>query len=276
MLRDIKDLEGCAIGATDGQIGHVKDAYFDDGSWVVRYLVVETGHWLASRKVLISPIAVSQPDWAAKLLSVSLTKRQVSESPDIDTDKPVSRQHELDYATHYGYPYHWGGGGSWGAGTYPNMLLPGCEGFGSDQASRSEGEYAYANREAARHRDDDPHLRSCNAVAGYRIHATDGEIGHVEGLLVDDRTWAILYMVVDTSNWWGGQRVLIAPSWTREVNWSDSMVTVGLTRNAVKDAPAYDPAMPLDRRHEMLLYQHYGRPGYWADAEILETDIVRI
>lgn len=276
MLRNIKELEGCAIGATDGPIGHVKDFYFDDEGWVVRYLVVETGHWLASRKVLISPIAVRGPDWEARLLPASLTREQVRKSPEIDTDKPVTRQHELDHAAYYGYPYYWGGGGLWGDGMYPNLLLPGYGGFGSDAASRSEGEYAYAKREAARHRDDDPHLRSCNAVAGYHLHATDGEIGHVESLLIDDRTWAILYMVVDTSNWWGGQRVLIAPSWIREVSWFDSKVTVELTRQAVKDAPAYDPAMPLDRRHEMLLYKHYGRPGYWADAEILETDIVRI
>ena len=276
MLRNIQDLEGCTIGASDGPIGHVKDCYFDDEGWVVRYLVVETGNWLASRKVLISPIAVSPPNWAAKLLPVSLTKEQVRESPDIDTDKPVSRQHELDHATHYGYPSYWGGGGLWGEGMYPNMLLPGYEGFGSAEASRSEGEYAYAKREAARHQDDDPHLRSCNAVTGYHIHATDGEIGHVAGLLVDDRTWAILYLVVDTGNWWGGHKVLIAPSWIQDVSWFDSMVSVRLTRQAVKGAPAYDPTEPLDRRHEMRLYKHYGRPGYWADAEIHETDIVRL
>ena len=276
MLRNIKELEGCAIGATDGPIGHVKDLYFDDGGWVVRYLVVETGRWLASRKVLISPIAVGQPDWAAKLLPVALTKEQVRESPDIDTDRPVSRQHELDYATHYGYPYYWGGAGLWGEGMYPNLLLPGYEGFGSTQASRAEDEYTYAKREAARHRDDDPHLRSCNAVAGYHIHATDGEIGHIDGLLVDDRTWAVQYLVVDTSNWWGGHKVLIAPSWIREVSWLDSMVSVKLTRQSVKDAPAYDPAEPLDRQHEMRLYRHYDQPTYWADAEVLETDIVRI
>lgn len=276
MLRNIKNLEGCAIGATDGPIGHVRDFYFDDAGWVVRYFVVETGRWLASRKVLISPIAVGEPDWAAKRLPVSLTKEQVRDSPDTDTDKPVSRQHERDYSTYYGYPYYWRGAGLWGEGAYPNLLLPGFEGFGLAQSSSSEGEYAYAQREAARHRNDDPHLRSCNAVAGYHIHAIDGEIGHVESLLVDDRTWAILYLVVDTSNWWGGHKVLIAPSWIDDVSWFDSLVSVRLTRQAIEDAPAYDPTEPLDRQHEMRLYKHYGRPGYWSDVEILETDIVRV
>ena len=111
MLRNIKDLEGYAIGATDGAVGHVKDFYFDDDAWVVRYVVVETGSWLASRKVLISPIAIGKPDWVQRLLPIALTKEQVRGSPDIDTDKPVSRQHEADYHTYYGYPYYWGGGG---------------------------------------------------------------------------------------------------------------------------------------------------------------------
>jgi uncharacterized protein YrrD len=276
MLRNIKELEGCAIGATDGAIGHVKDFYFDDDAWAIRYLVVETGGWPASRKVLISPIAIGKPDWVQRLLPVAISKEQVRKSPDIDTDKPVSRQHETDYTTYYGYPYYWGGGGLWGEGMYPNMLLPGCEGFGSSSASRAESEYAYAKREEARRRDDDPHLRSCNAVAGYHIHATDGEIGHVESLLVDDQTWAILYLIVNTSNWWVGHKVLISPAWVQDVNWFDSMVSIKVTRQAVKDAPAYDPGEPLDRQHEMRLYKHYGRPGYWADAEILETDIARI
>jgi len=276
MLRNIKDLVGYAIGATDGAIGHVKDFYFDDDSWAIRYLVVETGGWLASRKVLISPIAIGNPDWARELLPVAISKEQVRKSPDIDTDKPVSRQHETDYTTYYGYPYYWDGAGLWGEGTYPNMLLPGHEGFGSSSASRAEGEYAYAKREEARRRDEDPHLRSCNAVAGYHIHATDGEIGHVESLLIDDQTWAILYLIVNTSNWWVGHKVLISPAWIQDVSWFDSMVSITVTRQAVKSAPAYDPTEPLDRQHEMRLYKHYGRPGYWAGTEILEADIVRL
>ena len=131
MLRSIKDLEGFAVGATDGTIGHVKDFYFDDRAWIVRYLVVDAGAWLSSRKVLISPISIGRPDWAERLLHVSITKEQVRQSPDIDTDKPVSRQHEMQFSGYYGYPYYWGGSGYWGGGMYPNMMLPGCGGFGS-------------------------------------------------------------------------------------------------------------------------------------------------
>lgn len=97
MLRLVTKLEGCAIGAIDGTIGHVKDLYFDDAAWVVRYLVVATGDWLSKRKVLISPFALGVPGWAQRILPASLTIEQVRNLPDIDTDKPISRQHEIRY-----------------------------------------------------------------------------------------------------------------------------------------------------------------------------------
>jgi|SRR5450830_423961 len=109
MLRNTKDLDNFAIRATDGEIGNIKDMYFDDDAWVLRYFVVETGSWLSSRKVLISTVSVQQPDWHGKTLPVSITKSQVSSSPDID--KPVSRQNEEQYLGYYGYPYYWGGTG---------------------------------------------------------------------------------------------------------------------------------------------------------------------
>jgi hypothetical protein len=125
MLHSMKDLEGYTIGATDGVIGHVKDFYFDDEAWVIRYLVVETGAWLSSRRVLISPIAINEPNWSEKSFPAAITQEQVKNSPNIDTDKPVSRQHEIAYSGYYGYPYYWGGGGFWGNGVYPGMMLSG-------------------------------------------------------------------------------------------------------------------------------------------------------
>lgn len=266
MLRSTNELENYAIRATDGTIGHVKDFYFDDERWVIRYLVVDTGAWLLSRKVLISPIAIGRPNWTDKELPVAITKEQVKNSPDIDTDKPVSRQHEIRYLGYYGYPDYWGGTGLWGGGAYPSMMMPGYAGYlSTPYAVRPEAEEAYARAEAARHQDDDPHLRSGKAVMKYHIHATDGEIGHVQGLLVDEETWAIRYIIVDTSNWWLGHQVLIAPQWIQDVSWPDATVSVNLTRQAVKNAPPYTSAAPLDREQEVGIYKHYGRPSYWAN-----------
>ncbi len=274
MLRSMNDLEDYAIHATDGIIGHVKDFYFDDQAWVIRYLVVETGAWLSSRKVLISPVAIGRPNWTEKTLPVSITKEQVKNSPDIDTEKPVSRQHEIQYAGYYGYPYYWGGAGIWGMGAYPYMMMPGYAGGVSiPQSVQSEAEKTYAQAEAVRHQDDDPHLRSCKAVTSYSIQATDGDIGHVQGLLVEEETWAIRYIVVDTSNWWLGHKVIIAPQWIQNVGWAEAAVSVSLTRQAVKDAPPYDSAVQLDREQETGIYKHYGRPGYWAGETKRKAEI---
>ena len=276
MLRSIKDLEEYTIGATDGTIGQVKDFFFDDEAWVIRYLVVDTGTWLSSRMVLISPISLGQPNQAEKVLPVSITRAQVMNSPDIDTQKPVSRQHELQYFGYYGYPYYWGGGGLWGEGLYPDMMLSGYGGFGSDDATQRRTAYAAEQAEMARRQGDDPHLRSSNTVMNYYIHATDGDIGHVQGLLVEEKTWAIRYLIVNTSNWWLGHQVLIAPQWIQDVSWLEATVSVNLTRQAVKDAPAYDPAVPLERHQEAGLFKHYSRPGYWTDDPKRDTEISRI
>jgi PRC-barrel domain len=262
MLRNSKDLEGCTIAATDGTIGEVKDLYFDDAAWVIRYLVVSTGAWLANRKVLISPFALSQPQWVQKAICAALTKEQVQNSPDIDTDMPVSRQHEMQYLKYYSYPSYWCGAALWGMGPSPNLMPMGRS---YEWPADSYGQMlAEHDRAAAKqHEKDDPHLRSCNAVLKYHIHASDGDIGHVAGLLVDDETWAIRYLIADTGNWWLGHQLLVAPEWIHDVSWSHSNVSVELTRKALQDAPPYDATSSLDRGRESELFEYYGRPGYW-------------
>jgi hypothetical protein len=270
MLRNSKNLEGCSIGAADGTIGEVIDLYFDDEAWVIRYLVVGTGSWLESRKVLVSPFALSQPQWALKTLRASLTKEQVKNSPNIDTDMPVSRQHEMEYLKYYSYPSYWGGAALWGVGPSPNLIpMGGAYQWPADSYGQSRAEH---DREVAGEQKGDHHLRSCNAILKYHIHASDGDIGHVGGLLVDDETWAIRYLIVDTSNWWLGHQVLVAPQWIRDVNWSQSKVYIELSREALKDAPPYDATAPLDRGKETDLFDYHGRPGYWRQDEIGEAN----
>jgi hypothetical protein len=251
MLRSMKDMEDYTIGATDGIIGRIKDFYFDDDAWVIRYLVVDAVE--GQRKVLISPISIGQPNWSEKILPVSLTRRQVAHSPDIDTDKPVSRQQEMGYLGYYGY------GSYWGAGIYPDVLQAGLQGRGT----RADKSASHPEAVIEQHQHDDPHLRSGNAVMRYYVHASDGDIGHVEGFLVDERSWAIRYLIVNTSNWWLGHEVLIAPQWIENVDWPESTVSVGLTRDAIRRSPPYDSAAPLDREHEAGIHTHHGRSGYW-------------
>ncbi len=243
MMRTVSAFEGYTIGATDDIIGRVVDLYFDDRAWTLRYFVVETGRWLASRKVLISPIAIGTPNQSEGVLPASITRDQVRNSPVIDTERPVSRQQEEQFLSYYGYPNYWVGGAMLGA---PSL-----------QDARSVPQ-------TQRHRRDDHHLRSVRVVMRYHIRAADGDVGHVQDMLVEDGTWAIRYLIVNTSNWWLGHAVLVSPHWISEVNWADETVTVNLTRDAIRAAPPYTVQTQLDRIEEETLHKHYAREVYWG------------
>lgn len=269
MLHDIIELRGFSVEATDGPIGQVRDFYFDDQAWAIRFLVVDTGPWLSGRRVLISPISIGNPDWSARRLPISLSRTLVRNSPDVDTQKPVSRQHEIEQYTYYGYPFYWGEPGLWGG-----RMLPGA--MRATDSAKNESAFVEAQLQMHRERGEDPHLRACDTVMRYHVHAIDGDIGHVNGLIVDDQSWVIRYLVVNTSNWWLGHDVLVAPQWIDDISWLEATVSVGLSRRAVKDAPAYDTATLPDREHERRLYRHHGRLGYWLDDEPAEADTLNV
>jgi hypothetical protein len=111
----------------------------------------------------------------------------------------------------------------------------------------------------------DHHLRSTHAVTGYHIQATDGEIGHVEDFIIDDETWTIRYLLVNTLNWWPGKKVLVSPLWIDRVSWGESKVFVNLSRETIKHSPEYTEEFLLTRDYEDELHRHYNRRGYWID-----------
>jgi len=257
MLIKAKTLTGYKLDALDGEIGHVEEVYFDDKHWTVRYLVVETHKWFSNRQVLISPYALGAVSREERQIAVDLTKQQIEDSPSLDSDKPVSLQFERSYFGYYGYPMYWGGPYVWG--TYP--------------------EYPYIVRDREKWRTAssdqkswDHNLRSSHHVSGYRIQATDGEIGHVDDFIIDDVTWGIRYLVVDTLNWWPGKKVLISPKWIDRVSWGESKVFVGLLRDTIKKSPEYTAESLPTRDYEVGLYEHYNRNGYWMD-EIALADV---
>jgi sporulation protein YlmC with PRC-barrel domain len=251
MWQHARDLIGATIAATDGELGRVDDLYFDDDRWTMRYLVVNTGYWLTGRLVLISPFAIQEVDRKQSLISVALTREQVERSPSFETHRPVSRQHEVTYAAYYGYPVYWGGPDLWGAAGYPTLA-----GLAAPEAS-----VVAPGSEAS---PEDSHLRSVREVKGYAILATNGEIGYVQDFVVDTRSWAIRLLIVDTSHWWTGKRVLLSPDWIRDIRWDDRTVEVDLSRDAVKDSPEWDKRAPIDEQFERKLAGHYGRE-YKAD-----------
>jgi hypothetical protein len=247
MLSRAKTLKGYKLDGRDGEIGKVKEFYFDDRYWTIRYLVAETGSWLIGRQVLISPYALVAVNTAEQNIAVNLTKKQIEGSPSLDSDKPVSHQFEQAYYGHYGWPAYWGGPYSWGP--YPFI----------ERDSEKWKENAPDEKKW------DPHLRSTYAVSGHHLQALDGEIGHVEDFIIDEETWAIRYLVVATHNWWPGKKVLVSPQWIERVSWGERKVFVNLSRDVIKQSPEYSEESLLTRDYEIGLHRHYERQGYWID-----------
>lgn len=251
MLRNASTLHGYGIAASDGRLGIVNDLLFEDTSWLVRWLVVDTGNWLPGRKVLLPATVLGHLDPEKREFSVRLTMDEVKHSPNIDTERPVSRQVETDIYDFYGWRPYWNpslylDGFGYGYGGGATMPLP------TPESARLEEDILAAQRDH-----DDPHLRSVEAVTGYHIHATDGDIGHVDDFLVDDADWSIHFLVVDTRNWWPGRDVLISPRAVRSVEWRDNLVNLSVGREAVKASPIYDPSMTVDRAYERRLHSYY-------------------
>ena len=247
MLSKAKTLKGYKLDSLDGEIGKVKEFYFDDRYWTIRYLVADTGNWLTGRKVLISPYALNSVIKSEKHLSVDLTQKQIENSPSLDSHKPVSRQSADDYYGYYGWPTYWSGSSVW-------------------------GDYPYIERNRNKWREStkcakawDRHLRSTYEVTGYHLQALDGEIGHIEDFIIDDETWTIRYLIINTGNWWPGKKVLVSPQWIERVSWSESKAFVNLSRDTIKKSPEYTEESLITRDYEIGLHRHYNRPGYWID-----------
>jgi hypothetical protein len=251
-------IKGYAIEASDGRIGTVQSFLFDDTTWKIRWLVIDTGHWLSGRRVLVHPSAIGAPDHQTQRLPVRLTKAQVEASPNIEQDRPVTMQMQSNLYGYYGLdPY-------WGSSFYGPMGL----GFGSGATYEGAWSFAAPGRlrdgetMPARSDDGDPHLRDMTALIGYHIHASDGAIGHVENFLLDDVDWTIRYLIVDTRNWWPGAHVLLAPYAVQGISWTDQEVRLNVSRDQVKSSPKWDPVDIVDDVYERQLHSHYGWPGY--------------
>ncbi len=234
MLRNVDTLLGSALGASDGEIGKVGDLYFDDQGWAVRYLVVQTGGLFKNRKVLITPWRVSRVDAERRVLEADLTQAEVAASPDAESDKPLSECMEILYYPHHFWP--------------PSYEDERC----GDDA--------------------DVHLRSMDEVRRYAVAATDGDIGHVAGFVVDDSDWMVRYLIVDTRTLWPGKHVLVSQQWIEEADWNADRLRVNLTRAAIKESPAYDTHAAVTREYETDLCRFYNREGYWTQEPCADDE----
>jgi hypothetical protein len=258
MLFNAKDLEGARLAAVDGAIGEVEECFFDDEKWTVRYLVVDTGGWLSGRRVLILPSSVRDVEVADRRVVVTLTRKQVEDSPDVDAHQPISRRKERALLTYYGLPPYW----------VPlpldPVVMPIPMPLTADPSDAAKQETQQAGQSESD--DEDAHLHSTRDVGGYEIQARDGEIGAVDDFLIDDHSWTIRWVVVDTARWLPGKKVLVSPEWVDAVAWGDRALRVALTRDQIQNAPEYDPDEPVRREYEVRLFEYYGRRSYWNDA----------
>ncbi|MEO7044461.1 MAG: PRC-barrel domain-containing protein [Ferruginibacter sp.] len=229
MQRNIKSLIGCSMEATDGDIGEVHEFYFEDNTWLIRYFVIKTGNWFLNRKVLISPYALLKKDKETCILPVNLTKEQIRTSPDIDTDKPVSRQQDLALYGHYAWQ-RYGGSGFYAGGSEAVM---------NDAPIIDEKILTEADANDKRS-DDDLHLRSTKAITDYHIHAVDGDFGHITDFIVDDSNWKIMFLVVDSHNWFGGKKYLVETDAVKEIQWDNSKVILNITKAGIEEGSLFD------------------------------------
>jgi len=221
MLQKLKEHYGDKLAAADGEIGRVKDFYFDDQAWLICYLVVDTGTWLNERQVLLSPRSFGRWNRDERILEIKLTRQQIERSPPIDSHRPVSRQDEQDYHRHYGWKAYWEDGGMWGVVGFPV----------TNASPPANGRPHHGHNQR-----DDLHLRSTKAVVGYEIHATDGTLGSVRDFLVDDRSWAIDGLVVETGHWYAGKEIVVRTGKIERINYGDSTVSINLSKADIERA----------------------------------------
>ena len=247
MLTPFNTLRGCRLAAQDGEIGEVREFYFDDQNWAVRYLVIATGPWMNERYVLITPSALREVDAQGHAITTTLTQQQVCDSPPLDSHQTVSRQHEAELHRHYGWDPYW--------------VVPAAAAVGPYAPAVYMQSEALAEPAPPDHvdTDGDPHLRSSAELANsYAIHAHDGEIGRVYDFIVDDQRWQVRYVVVRTGVWFG-KDVLLAPTSIDQISFERREILVNLPRAAIKEAPEYDSRAPLSRSYEQQLHDHYRR-----------------
>ena len=214
-----KDYLGCHVVSDGGaDIGRVKDLYFDARTLAVRYLVVDTGGWLDRNEVLLVPSSFASFVPEDGRLAARLTAQQIEASPPVTADMPVSREYETSLHEYYGWPIYWGA----------PELIPAGAGFAAAMPVASEPSHA------------NPHLRALKETRGYHVAASDGEIGHVEDVLIDVAAGIprVTHVVVETRNWLPGAHVVVDVSTLREISYEDARVVVALTKDEIKHAPS--------------------------------------
>jgi hypothetical protein len=249
MLLSIKNIQGYQIQAGDGVLGAVHGFTFDDREWAIRYMIVDTRRWLPGRKVLISPAALDRPDWEEGVVPVSLTRKEVEESPPVGADEPLSRKKEESLRSYYGWSPYW---------TDRPPGRPRIPGFDNPlPLDPPHVEFRAPVGDGERTRSG---LHSSRELRGCTVLAKDGEVGRVTDLIVDDEEWPIRFLVIRANRPEPGREVLVDPFWIEEADWAEGIVHLRLPREAVERSPSFDPSTPVNLEQVTRILDYYGRP----------------
>lgn len=246
MLLSANHLLDFKVEAADGDIGNVKDIYFDNKQWRIRYIVVDTGKILPGKKVLISPSSFGHPQAMHKIMPIDLTRDKVKSSPDASTELPVSKLEEMELHKYYDWIPYWDNDFL----AYPTPMARPPQ-LDAEEVKKFEEKIKNTS------------LRSLSEVDGYHIKAKDGQIGHIKDFIVDDADWTVKYVVVDTRNFLTGHKVLLSLEWIGDFDWASGTVEVDLDVEQIKNCPKFNPESPINREYEIQLFDYYGRPKYW-------------
>ena len=253
MLTPLLDWRGYCLRAIDKDLGSVEDFYFDDRTWTVRYLVADTGNWLPGRKVLIGPETVQSISPEDEAISVNLTSRAVEDSPGIETNLPFSLQKERELRLFFEWREYWN----------DEVFIQPAAAGGMIPEPKADARPSTAVMDPQVGSQTNPYLRSANEVEGYTMRASDEDLGEVSGFIVQNETWRIRYLILETGNWLIGKKFLFSPRWVSGIDWSHRIVNLEITRKIFEGAPVYTPGEPIAVEDEQRLYDYYKKRPDW-------------
>lgn len=253
MLKRLNEINGFSFHTPEGSIGSCKDTLFDDNRWTVRYLDVDTGNWLPGRRVLLSPISLGEPSWETGEIPTQLSKKQIQDSPSLESHLPVSKTWEDSFFNFHGWPYYGVGMHMWGLTHYPD-----------EDDLKKVHEIQTQPQTLSKRKSN---LRSSKELIGYEVSTQDGHLGSVEDYLFDTRSWTIRYLVVKTTQAFEADEIIIAPSWVSNIDWTGRQCVLELTQADIKLSPQVAGQLNdhLDREFELKLHRHYEKPVYWEN-----------
>jgi len=271
MLRKAHSLIGTKIHATDGEMGHIEDFYFDDAKWMIRYMIVRTGSWFSGKHVMLAPSTIGDVVWEKHSVNVNLSKEQITKSPDLNMEMPVTREQEIDLVRELNYPTYWSGtpgpisdsistmglaatgGPGMAVGPYtgpsglPNEVasdiystdISNPSALGADPANTAETEIRADVTRAAQAGAVSVQLHEVKRLTGFQVVGSDDAVGKVSDFMIDDESWQVASLLLDTTAWWPGGEVLVATGLITGINPSHSQIRIKSTRDEIKSSPEY-------------------------------------